>query len=125
MSKILLGILTLFIISCKDFKDPIIYKLDIKKYVVDMKYCISECRTATFATFHNEGDSWGTGSSSMNGLQEHSVLSKVDKLCKEFYYESTCCKTNSNERYDSERWVNNFKSSSKNYHSRYYGECNE
>ena len=61
-------------------------------YVVDKKYCVSACMHTEFRSFQNEGKSWGTGSSSMNGLNQDKIYDRVKQECVAFYAEEKCCK---------------------------------
>ena len=60
-------------------------------YVTQMKFCKRECIQDQFTVFHNNGKSWGTGSSSMNGIQETEIMKKVEDQCKEFLEGEKCC----------------------------------
>lgn len=85
--KLIMLCLILFIVGCKPDR---YYKLKrIKK--VDKKYCLEACRAKTFESFHSTGNSWGTGSSSMNGLSQSQIFDRVDRSCKEFYKGEDCC----------------------------------
>lgn len=59
--------------------------------VVSKDYCIIECRKFEFQNFHGKGQSWGTNSSSMNGLAENNIFKLVTKTCEDFFKDRTCC----------------------------------
>jgi hypothetical protein len=59
--------------------------------IVNTKFCIQVCTDHEFRKFHANGESWGTGSSSMNGVSESKIYEKVRQQCIEFYKEETCC----------------------------------
>lgn len=80
-------VLSLFIVvGCNSQPKP---KEDL---TTKMKFCMRECVKDQFKSFHSKGESWGTGSSSMNGLQDTEIMSKVENQCKEFLEGETCCK---------------------------------
>lgn len=87
----------LLLVGCAEPPTP---KLNIQDFVVDKKYCISECMSHTFSMFHNNGSSWGTGSSSMNGLSQEKIFDRVKKECQDFYNNETCCHV----KYPLESW---------------------
>jgi len=65
------------------------YKVsDFKK---PMKYCIEACLHSSFKMFHHKGESWGTGSSSMQGLGQAKIFDRVMSYCTNFYKEENCC----------------------------------
>ena len=63
------------------------------KYVkVDKRFCIDSCLKNTFSkSFHSRGDSWGTSSSSMNGLSQKKIFDRVISYCQDFYNGYECC----------------------------------
>lgn len=61
------------------------------KYIVKNKRCVDACISARFGNFHNNGESWGTGSSSMNGLKETSIFVRVLNYCQDYYKGEKCC----------------------------------
>lgn len=103
-------ILILLFISChkkRELKDP-------KEFYVNMKYCISVCMNYEFHRFHSKGESWGAGSSSMNGLSQKSIYDRVKQECIEFYKDEKCCKWNREYTgYNNIDW----------FHSTKYGAC--
>lgn len=87
MKTLILIITTMVFMSCTDSK-PASHKREVTK----MKYCMKECIRDTFSMFHNEGDSWGTGSSSMSGLSQSGIIDRVEKQCQEMLEGEECCK---------------------------------
>ena len=82
--KLILIIPILFLFGCNGKKaKPALIK-------VSEKFCIQACVYEEFKAFHNKGGSWGTGSSSMNGLQQVNIYKEVYKKCEEFYQPGTC-----------------------------------
>lgn len=57
----------------------------------DRKFCINECIVSMFKSFHSKGRSWGTSSSSMNGLSQSEIYKTVKKYCSDFYDECYVC----------------------------------
>jgi hypothetical protein len=67
-------------------------KNDSQRYVeVDNKFCIRHCVKSEFEMFHNKGRSWGTGSSSMNGLEQKEIYNEVYRRCGEMMKGEKCC----------------------------------
>lgn len=88
MKLILISLFMLFITGCEE------RKVTIETAKVPVKYCIENCLKNQFHMFHNNGQSWGTGSSSMNGLMQSQIYDRVKQECVEFYKDEQCCKTN-------------------------------
>lgn len=59
--------------------------------VVPLKMCVQACVDHQFKGFHNNGKSWGTGSSSLTGLQQQQTFDTVLKYCENFYKDERCC----------------------------------
>ncbi len=79
----------LFLVGCIESKPRPVINHNREK-----KYCIQACMEHTFKWFHNKGSSWGTGSSSMNGLSQTQVFDRVKKECVEFYKDEKCAEWN-------------------------------
>jgi hypothetical protein len=86
--RVLICALMLAACACDEIKEP------ARDWRRPMKYCIDKCLSATFVDFHHAGSSWGTGSSSMNGLSQEKIFDRVLGYCKEFYEGETCCQHN-------------------------------
>lgn len=82
---IILGIIIASVGCTEEIRKPVPAK------EVSKKYCINECLKSVFSDFHHEGSSWGTGSSSMNGLSQEKIFDRVIKYCDDFYKEEKCC----------------------------------
>lgn len=82
-------IILIFLIGCTEKNNN-----DRTNWIVPVKYCLDVCNINTFKSFHSKGDSWGTSSSSMNGLSQNAIFDRVEKYCKEFYAEEKCCEFN-------------------------------
>ena len=84
-------IMFLLLLSCngKPLKE-----IDKKRFQKPIKFCVDYCMVATFGNFHNKGSSWGTGSSSMNGLGQQKIFDKVLSYCEKFYEGQDCCSRN-------------------------------
>lgn len=107
--KYLLLIL-LFLTACIEERNPLVYKK------VDKKYCVANCRAYEFKNFHNSGSSWGTGSSSMNGLSQSAIYDRVIDECNTFYKDNGCCSIDYAHQYD--HYVSHFHGGDFTY-----GEC--
>jgi len=103
-------ILLLVLVGCSDDepKQP-------EDYAIDVKYCVANCMKYEFKNFHNNGKSWGTGSSSMNGLSQSKIYDRVKQECVEFYKGEKCCKWN--HEYTSNRNIETW------IHGRDFGVC--
>jgi len=80
----ILVLLIIILTSCESNKDK-------ENLYVDMKYCIDGCLENRFQIFHGRGRSWGTGSSSMNGLSQKQIYDRVIKYCEVFLKGEKCC----------------------------------
>jgi len=58
---------------------------------ISNKYCVQDCMKYQFKWFHSKGRSWGTGSSSMNGIGQSKIYERVKQNCEEFYKDEICC----------------------------------
>lgn len=83
----LVTILLVFV-GCSAKPEP---KVADEAYITKMKFCKRECIQDQFTIFHNNGKSWGTGSSSMNGIQETEIMKKVESQCEELLEGEKCC----------------------------------
>jgi hypothetical protein len=54
-------------------------------------FCIDKCIEQKFSTFHSSGKSWGTASSSMNGLGQEEIFKVVNEYCIKFVQSAKCC----------------------------------
>lgn len=92
--RLLIIVLSLTLMSCERGK-----KVKVKGIVGETKpkYCIKACMEEHFEMFHNEGDSWGTGSSSMNGLSQQKIFDRVEQQCEKFMKGEKCCKWTYNQ----------------------------
>lgn len=88
-------LLTFLLLSgCSEVARP---EYDVEKFVVDKKICIQTCMRYTFGMFHSEGQSWGTGSSSMNGLTQTQIFDRVKNECVQYYKDERCCRRPSDD----------------------------
>jgi hypothetical protein len=51
----------------------------------DLAWCVDTCMEDMFEDMHNNGDSWGTGSSSMNGMQQNNTFLEIKQYCESVY----------------------------------------
>jgi len=86
--KLFLILLTPIVLACTQDRPT----YSIPNYGVEKKYCIEVCVRHTFAMFHNAGQSWGAGSSSMSGLTQTQIFDRVRKECVDFYSNEACCR---------------------------------
>lgn len=56
-------------------------------------WCVDQCRQAIFKDMHSSGESWGTSSSSMNGMAQANTLTVVVEYCENIY-KSGCSEVN-------------------------------
>jgi len=56
--------------------------------------CIQICVDHQFSNMHSTGTSWGTGSSSMNGMSQRDTYSLVRRGCAAIYEGKECCVDN-------------------------------
>jgi len=77
--------------------NPVITEYKVEDYERPMKYCKEECLRESFTMFHNLGRSWGTGSSSMNGLSQTQIFDRVIKYCENYYSGEICCERPSDD----------------------------
>lgn len=80
-------ILSLLFIGCTPVK-----KYTVSNHQVPVKYCKLACVEKAFKMFHNNGKSWGTSSSTMNGLGQQDIYHNVIRDCNTFYKDEKCCK---------------------------------
>lgn len=88
MKKVLTLLPLILLLSCSK---P---KFTLKKGIfgeTKMKHCINSCIKDQFGMFHNKGESWGTGSSSMNGLIQSKIYDRVREECVKFMQGEKCC----------------------------------
>lgn len=64
---------------------------------------------------YTDGSSWGTGSSSMNGLSQSQIYDTVTNTCKDFYRDVACCEPDNHTKYVSSAIHTN--------HGYRYGQC--
>lgn len=50
-----------------------------------IEWCIEICREDIFRSMHTSGKSWGTSSSSLNGMSESNTFTKVISHCESVY----------------------------------------
>jgi hypothetical protein len=68
--------------------------------VMRTEWCIQVCMSDVFENFHEKGESWGTSSSSMNGLSEMDIFTKVKLHCSSIYEGNICIEAD----YDTSGW---------------------
>jgi hypothetical protein len=51
-------------------------------------WCVKVCREDIFDDMHSTGESWGTSSSSMNGMAQNDTLTTTIKYCQSIYKDS-------------------------------------
>jgi hypothetical protein len=78
MKNIIMVAFILFLVGCN--QDPV-----YESTPAPMAYCIAECMSHEFGNFHGQGDSWGTGSSSMSGLTQSDIFNTVKSHCEAIY----------------------------------------
>ena len=61
--------------------------------VMPIAWCVNVCRRDMFSSMHSKGESWGTSSSSMNGMAQGDTLVQVMSYCEDTYKDG-CLKIN-------------------------------
>ena len=64
---------------------------EVQPEIKHKQWCVNKCMRDIFSNFHNNGESWGTGSSSMNGMGQKDTFNTVKKHC-ELIYKDSCLK---------------------------------
>jgi len=58
------------------------YAKPIKRNIA---WCVDICMEDRFDDMHNNGDSWGTGSSSMSGMTQSNIFIVIKEYCESVY----------------------------------------
>lgn len=86
-----------------------------KDFNVPIKMCVDACIGSQFENFHTHPSTWGTGTSSMNGLQESKIYEHVISYCEKFYVGEKCCEGDAVNTWGNIRTV----------HGYHFGVCKE
>jgi len=62
---------------------PFVFEVEMHK-----EWCVNVCMGSFLKDFQSKGDSWGTSSSSMNGLSEDNIFTKIKGYCENIYANS-------------------------------------
>lgn len=80
MNKLLIGIL--LVVSC----DSAIAASRSKE--MHVAWCVNVCMEDIFKDMHSKGESWGSSSSSMNGIRQDNSFVEIKNYCQSIYEKS-------------------------------------